>query len=118
MDKTQSYLQLVVPKELQDTILRATHDAATSAHLGVKKTVHKTKHKFYWYRLKESVRNWITKCAKCGAWKRPHKTPQAPLQDYRVGAPMDRLVTDILGPLPISEQGNRYILLIGDQFSK
>ena len=31
---------------------------------------------------------------------------------------MDRLVTDILGPLPISEQGNRYILLVGDQFSK
>ena len=118
MDKTQSYLQLVVPKELQDTILRATHDAVTSAHLGVKKTVHKTKRKFYWYRLKESVRNWIRKCAKCGARKLPHKTPRATLQDYRVGAPMDRLVTDILGPLPISEQGNRYILLVGDQFSK
>ena len=117
-DKTQSYLQLVVPKELQNTILRATHDAVTSTHLGVKKTVHKTKHKFYWYRLKESVRNWIRKCAKCGARKRPHKTPRAPLQDYRVGAPMDRLVTDILGPLPISEQGNQYILLVGDQFSK
>ena len=111
-DKTQSYLQLVVPKELQNTILQATHDAVTSAHLGVKKTVRKTKRRFYWYRMKESVRDWIKKCAKCGARKRPHKIPRAPLKDYRVGAPMDRLVTDILGPLPLSDHGNRYILLV------
>ena len=117
-DGTRSHLQLVVPQELQSAVLQATHDAVTSAHLGVKKTTEKTKRQFYWYRLKETVRDWIRKCAKCGARKRPHTTPRAHLQDYRVGAPMDRLVTDILGPLPISENGNKYILLVGDQFTK
>ena len=96
----------------------ATHDAVTSAHLGVKKTIKKTKRQFYWYKLKESVREWIRKCSKCGARKRPHQTPRAPLEDYRVGAPMDRLVTDILGPLPVTDRGNKYILLVGDQFTR
>ena len=45
-------------------------------------------------------------------------TPRAHLEDYRVGTPMDRLVTDILGPFPISDNGNKYILLVGDQFTK
>ncbi len=31
---------------------------------------------------------------------------------------MDRVVTDILGPLPVSDRGNKYILLVGDQFTK
>ena len=117
-DKTQSHLQLLVPRELKTAVLRASHDAVTSAHLGVKKTTQKIKRQFYWYRLKETVRDWVRKCAKCGARKRPHKTPRAHLEDYRVGAPMDRLVTDILGPFPISDNGNKYILLVGDQFTK
>ena len=117
-DRTKSYLQLVVPQQLQSTVLQACHNSITSAHLGVKKTIKKTKRQFYWYRLKESVREWIKKCAKCGARKRPQKTPRAPLGDYHVGAPMDRLVTDILGPLPVTERGNKYILLVGDHFTR
>ena len=35
-----------------------------------------------------------------------------------VGAPMDRLVTDILGPLPLTPRGNCYILLVTDHFTK
>ena len=31
---------------------------------------------------------------------------------------MDRVVTDILGPLPVTDNGNKYILLVMDQFSK
>ena len=35
-----------------------------------------------------------------------------------VGAPMDRLSIDILGPLPRTPRGNRYILVAMDHFSK
>ena len=44
--------------------------------------------------------------------------PRALLGDYRSGAPMDRVATDILGPLPLSEQGNRYVLVVMDCFSR
>jgi hypothetical protein len=34
------------------------------------------------------------------------------------GAPWDRLATDILGPLPVTPRGNRYILGVTDYFTK
>ena len=35
-----------------------------------------------------------------------------------VGAPLDRLATDILGPFPESTRGNKYILAVTDYFTK
>ena len=46
------------------------------------------------------------------------KKPRAPLGQMPVGAPMDRLATDILGPLPLTLRGNCYILLVTDHFTK
>ncbi len=117
-DHTRSYLQVVVPKTLRHTVMYAMHNSITSGHLGFKKTYEKVKRRFYWYNQKEDISNWIKKCVKCGARKRPLHKPQAPLSDIRVGAPMDRLDTDILGPLPISDNGMKYILLVQDQFTK
>ena len=37
---------------------------------------------------------------------------------YQTGAPMERMALDILGPLPETEYGNKYILCIGDYFTK
>ena len=111
-------LQLIVPKSLQNTILKAMYCDHTGAHLGVKKTASKVKQKFYWYRLKESVWTWVRNCTVCGARKSPGKSPKAALQRYQVGFPMDRVATDILGPFPVSSSGNKYILVVGDYFTR
>ena len=37
---------------------------------------------------------------------------------YNVGAPMERLALDVLGPLPISNAGNKYQLIVADYFTK
>ena len=42
----------------------------------------------------------------------------APLQQYRVGAPFKRMGVDILGPFPTTDQGNRYVLVAMDYFTK
>ena len=36
----------------------------------------------------------------------------------QVGAPGDIVATDYLGPLPVTDRGNRYILLFTDHFTK
>ena len=40
------------------------------------------------------------------------------MQLYQVGAPMERIAVDIAGPLPITTQGNRYICVVMDYFTK
>jgi len=40
------------------------------------------------------------------------------LVPIRTGAPLEKIAMDILGPLPKSNRGNYYILVISDYFSK
>ena len=42
----------------------------------------------------------------------------AALGGYHAGMPMERVHMDVLSPLPPSEMGNRYILVLVDQFTK
>ena len=60
----------------------------------------------------------IHKCHVCAADKKPNKVPRAALGSLPAGAPGDCLATDKLGPFPVTAQGNRYILLLTDHFSK
>jgi hypothetical protein len=43
---------------------------------------------------------------------------RASMHPYNVGAPSERIALDVLGPLPSSELGNKYVLLIADYFTK
>ena len=40
------------------------------------------------------------------------------MAQYNVGASMKRIAVDVLGPLPTSESGNKYLLIVADYFSK
>ena len=37
---------------------------------------------------------------------------------YIVGCPMERIAIDVLGPLPLTELGNKYVVVIADYFTK
>ena len=113
-----SYLQFLVPKAMRSEILKQAHNSLLGGHLGTKKTIQKILQRFYWFELRIDVRNWIICCDLCGANKCPQKYPKAPLGDMRVGAPMDRLAVDILGPLPVTPRSNRFIMVVTDAFTK
>lgn len=40
------------------------------------------------------------------------------MAQHNVGAPMERVAVDVLGLLPESEQGNKYLLIVVDYFTK
>jgi transposase InsO family protein len=40
------------------------------------------------------------------------------MQQYNVGAPFERIAIDVAGPFPRSDQGNRYLLIAMDYFTK
>ena len=68
--------------------------------------------------MRHDVTEWCKACHVCCAKKGPQRKPQAPLQIYRVGAPMERIAIDIASPLPTTSSGNRYILVAMDYFTK
>ena len=58
------------------------------------------------------------KCDKCAARKPLLRKSRAPLQQYLVGEPLERIAVDVLSPLPVTKRGNCFVLVIGDYFTK
>ena len=112
-------LRLLVPKELQPAVLKQYHDLKTGGHLGVAKTFAKLcKSNFYWSSMRQSARRWVQRCQQCQKRKPPARAKRAEMEHYQVGAPLERVAIDVLGPLPCTVRGNKYIIVVGDYFTK
>ena len=61
---------------------------------------------------------YVKTCALCNQNKKPNRIPRASLGIYHAGFPMERVHVDILGPFTTSHSGNKYILMMCDQFTK
>ena len=109
--------QYVAPKRLRKEIMRHLHDHRTGGHLGITKTLYNVRQRFYWPGSKKDIVRWCHHCKECGA-RKPKHGKKAPLQQEVAGMPMERIALDIMGPLPRSNSGNNYILVIGDYFTK
>ena len=96
---------------------RLHHNHTTASHRGVNKTLASMKARYYWLGLTSHVKKWVRICHECGAKKRWGKKRRSPLQQYIVGSSMERLAMDILGPLPLTPRGNRYVLVVADYFT-
>lgn len=112
------YLQLVLPKKLVPRVLDMLHNQPTAGHLGVDKTTAKVRSRFYWHGLYKDVAMHIAQCQDCAKRKNPKSIPKEPLIQRGVGYPMDRIHVDILGPLPMTRKGNKFILVVNDAFTK
>ena len=110
--------KIVIPSCLRQETLQEIHEGIVGGHLGFEKTLEKVKECFYWPGQYKDVQEWCQTCAICAARKTPTPKPKAALQQVSVGYPMELVAIDILGPLPQSETGNIYILVVGDYFTK
>ncbi len=109
---------LVLPEKYRIGAMRQLHDSRTAGHLGQKKTLQRLRERYFWLGQRLDVEKWCKGCSTCVNKSKPRVAHRAPMKVYVVGAPMERLTLDILGPLPESNQGNRYILCIGDYFTR
>ena len=76
------------------------------------------KQRYYWPGYEGDIRKWIGECASCQQRNAPQCAPQAPLGTITASHPFDKISWDIMGPLPLTTQGNRYVLVVTDLFSK
>lgn len=111
-------LQLLVPRELRQQVLQTVHGSVGAGHYGIAKTLRRLRGRFYWPGCRRDVELYVHCCDLCTAKKGPTQRSHAPLQQYLVGAPMERVAVDILGPFPATDSGNRYVLVAMDYFTK
>ena len=111
-DGSRSYLQLVVPKSKRQEVLKEIHAGVAGGHLGEEKTVSRLKERNYWPGHWTDVREFCRTCSECTSRKSPSPRNRGPLY------PMQIVAVDILRPLPITENGNLYVLVASDYFTR
>ena len=106
--------QLVLPLQCRKEVLELAHSIPLAGHLGKDKTARRVLQRFYWPTLYRDVAECCRTCPTCQKTspRRPKQVPMKPLPI--VDVPFQRIAMDIVGPLPRSRQGNRYILVVCD----
>ncbi|CAG2193490.1 unnamed protein product [Mytilus edulis] len=102
---------------IQDVATKALHREFLG-HLGQDKTLARLKKQVVWHHMREDCLLFIKTCKICSMNKKPNIRPKAELGQYLSGVPMGRVHMDLLGPLPVTKQKNKYVLMIVDQFTK
>ena len=111
-------LQVIIPRSKVAPLLRHIHDGVSGGHLGVRKTLLKVRQRFYWLHCREDVEDWCRKCTACASVKGPQTRTKGKMKLYNVGAPWERIAIDVAGPFPETDDGNKYIIVVQDYFSK
>ncbi|CAI5636562.1 unnamed protein product [Oreochromis niloticus] len=110
--------QLLVPRSLRSQVLELVHGSVGASHYGNPKTLRRLRGQFYWPGCRRDVELHVHCCDTCTARKGPTQCPTGPLQQHRVGAPMERVGGDVLGPFPVPEAGNRRVSVARDCYRR
>ena len=106
--------QLVLPTSCRKAVLQLAHAIPLAGHLGRKKTAQRILQRFYWPNMFKDAAEFCTTCQECQKTA-PGKKIVAPLIPLPIiEEPFQRIAMDIVGPLPRSYNGNKYVLVICD----
>ena len=96
--------------------MKLAHDSPLSRHLGVKKMTDKLCMSFYWPGVSGDVQRYCRSCDICQRTVSKGRVAKVSLVEMPlIDTPFKRIAVDLVGPIhPITERGNRYILVIVD----
>lgn len=108
-----------VPASMVPQLLHAYHDSPTAGHLGINKTWHKIRDRYYWPRMYKEVKQHVLSCSKCNQFKISRRKSTGTLQPIEPPTgTLDLMGLDFMGPLPPSSNGSKYILVCTDYLSR
>lgn len=107
-------LQLLVPQSFRKQVLYFSHSHLTAGHVGAEKNTQNILRHFFWPGIYAEIKEYCLSCKICQ--KRNMTKPYAvPLQPKPIiGKPFERVGMDLIWPLPRTQRGNEYVLVIVD----
>ena len=99
-----------------EIVIYNMHTDPLAGHFGKTKTIQRTLARYYWSSLEKDITEYIRTCDTCQRRDKPTRTES--LHPIQVGQPFDRIGIDVVGPLTVTEDGNRYIITATDYLTK
>jgi Integrase zinc binding domain len=111
-------VQIVVPTSYQERCIGLFHLPKIAGHPGNTKLYGQLRKLFYWPCMAGDISRYAASCPSCvnKSLRISRKTTRMKL--FPPSASMEFAAMDILGPLTITDRGNRFLLVITDRFTK
>lgn len=114
------YYRLCVPKSLQAFAFKHMHETKTAGHWGITNTIKVGQQHWFFPGMASYVTRKVASCDKCMGKKKlarnsTHDCVHQPIQHQ---APGETIYLDIVGPLPTTKEGYKYILTCLDGWTK
>lgn len=110
--------QLVVPQEGRKQVMEECHDAPTAGHYGIDRTISKILARYYFTGMRKYVEEYLKNCPQCQRYKATNLKPAGLLQTPAPTQRFETIAMDLVGPLPESTEGYRWIYIVEDTASK
>lgn len=110
--------QLVVPQSMRSIVLFNYHDSPTAGHYGIDRTISRITPHFYWPKMRAEITNYVKSCIECKRYKPTNMKPAGLLQTVSSNRRFEIIAVDLFGPLPVTPQGNQWILIVEDLCSR
>jgi hypothetical protein len=116
--EAKEHPRVVIPRALVETVLKCYHELPFTAHQGMTRTLSFISRKYWWGTMRNDVSIFIKNCDACARRKTGHRAV-APLgESLEANEFLDVVSLDIVGLLPVTERGNKYLLTFVDHFTR
>lgn len=110
--------RIYLPSNLTNMVFAFFHNSLVGGHLGITRTVAKIKEYFYLPELEKIVKAKVNACHICAMSKNAVRKYEGKLISIPIEKSLNTVFIDLLGPLPTSQAGNKYLLVMVDGFSR
>ena len=113
-----NYGAIMIPPTAREGMMQYFHSSYVGLHQSVRRVYKNMRKYIYWFGMREDIKEYIKYCNICRLAKRNSQRNQGYLQLFTPEKPFEIVAIDLVGPLPVTKRGNRYILSAIDRFSR
>ena len=116
-NKKDGRRRVVIPKQLRSQILEETHRSHLGAHFSGPKLFNALSRHWWWEGMFADIVHFTRNCPECAVVSGGSKPVKPPLHPIPVQKPFQVVGVDIM-ELPVTNSGNRYVLVFQDYLTK
>lgn len=104
--------EIIIPRETdKENIIEECHDSVIAEHRGTFKTYKRVRENYYWPGMHEQINEHVKTCEACQRQKLVRVKTKLPMTITTTPVSgFETVEIDIVGPLPVTELRNKYIL--------
>ena len=114
----KSIVRTVLPPSFVNMALQLVHASPVAGYLGIARTIQRAKTSFYWLNLDRDVKEYAKSCVLCQKFK-GHKVKVPPARQWPIcEGKFQRVYMALVGPLPASPCGQKFICVMTDSLTR